>query len=327
MHTQTLNYGSMPSSSPASTTLKRHTTRVEELIGNTPLLEMRSITAHLPETIRIFAKAEWHNPGGSVKDRAALNIIRTAEADGILTPDKTILDSTSGNTGIAYAMLGAALGYQVKLFVPANASPERLSILKAYGVSLELTDPLEGSDGAIQEVRELAAREPDRYFYANQYDNPANWQAHYRTTGVEIWEQTQGQVTHFVAGLGTTGTFTGTSRRLKDFNPAIQAIAVEPDSPFHGLEGLKHMETAITPGIYDEALRDGKLAIGTEATYEMARRLAREEGYLVGISAASAMLGALQVADEVAQAGEVATIVTIFPDNAYKYLSETFWTN
>lgn len=327
IQTQVLNYGSMPSSSPAPTTLRQGTTRVEELIGNTPLLEMRNITAHLPKTVRVFAKAEWHNPGGSVKDRAALSIIRIAEADGTLTPNKTILDSTSGNTGIAYAMLGAALGYRVKLFVPANASPERLAILQAYGVSLELTDPLEGSDGAIQEVRELAARAPDRYFYANQYDNPANWQAHYQTTGVEIWEQTQGQITHFVAGLGTTGTFTGTSRRLKDFNPTIQTIAIEPDSPFHGLEGLKHMETAMTPGIYNAGLRDRKLEIGTEATYEMARRLAREEGYLVGISSASAMLGALQVADEVAQAGEIATIVTIFPDNAYKYLSETFWTN
>lgn len=326
MYTAINENGDMRSSSPTFTATQRGTARVEELIGNTPLLEMRNITAHLPENVRVFAKAEWHNPGGSVKDRAALSIIRTAEADGSLTTDKTILDSTSGNTGIAYAMLGAALGYRVKLFVPANASPERLSILQAYGVQLELTDPLEGSDGAIQGVRELAQREPNRYFYANQYDNPANWLAHYNTTGVEIWEQTQGQVTHFIAGLGTSGTLTGTSRRLKELNPVVQAIAIQPDTPFHGLEGLKHMDSAITPGIYDVNLPDRQLAIGTEETYDMARRLAREEGYLVGISSASAMLGALQVADEVAQAGEVATIVTLFPDNAYKYLSETFWT-
>jgi cysteine synthase B len=302
------------------------TDRVEALIGNTPLLSFQRITAHLPQYVQVLAKAEWHNPGGSVKDRAALNIINTAERNGSLTPGKTILDSTSGNTGIAYAMLGASRGYPVKLFVPANASPERLAILQAYGAQLELTDPLEGSDGAIEAVRDLAASEPDKYFYANQYDNPANWQAHYQTTGVEIWEQTGGRVTHFVAGLGTTGTFTGTSRRLKEFTPTLQAISVQPDSPFHGLEGLKHIPTALRPGIFDETLVDRNLGISTEATYEMARRLAREEGLLVGISSASAMLGALTIAEELAERGEAGVVVTLFPDNAYKYLTESFWT-
>ncbi|MBZ0318779.1 MAG: cysteine synthase family protein [Anaerolineae bacterium] len=299
--------------------------KLESLIGNTPLLGFSRINAHLPEDVQIFAKAEWQNPGGSVKDRAALNIILSAERDGLLTPSKTILDSTSGNTGIAYAMIGGARGYRVKLFMPANVSPERLQILQAYGVELVLTDPLEGSDGAITAVRELAAAKPSNYFYANQYNNPANWQAHYHTTAVEIWEQTDGQITHFLAGLGTTGTFTGTVRRLKELNPNIQAISIQPDSPFNGLEGLKHIPTAIRPGIYDEELVDANLEISTEATYVMARRLAREEGYLVGISSAAAMLGALQVAEAVADRGESAVIVTVFPDNAYKYLSESFW--
>jgi cysteine synthase B len=300
-------------------------TQLEQMIGNTPLLGFRSIPAHLPDNIAVYAKAEWANPGGSVKDRAAANIIRQAELDGELRPGMTILDSTSGNTGIAYAMLGAAKGYGVKLFVPGNASPERIAILRAYGAELVLTDPLEGSDGAILAVRELAEREPDQYFYANQYNNPANWQAHYHSTGVEIWEQTGGAVTHFVAGLGTTGTLTGTGRRLKDYDPGIQVIALQPDSPFHGLEGLKHMPTAITPGIYDEALHDRLIEINTEATYETARRLAREEGYLVGISAASAMTGAMVVAEELAASGQPGVVVTLFPDNAYKYLSESFW--
>lgn len=304
----------------------RSANRLEDLIGNTPLVGFRRITAHLPETIQIFAKAEWYNPGGSVKDRAALNIIQSAEKDGTLTPDKVILDSTSGNTGIAYAMIGAARGYKVRLFMPANVSPERMAILQAYGVELSLTDALEGSDGSILAVRELAANEPERYFYANQYNNPANWLAHYHSTGREIWEQSNGSVTHFVAGLGTTGTFIGTSRRLKEENPAIQSISVQPDSPFNGLEGLKHIATAIKPGIYDEAVADRDLGVSTEATYVMARRLAREEGYLVGISAAAALVGALQVAEELAEAGQAGVIVTIFPDNAYKYLSESFWT-
>jgi S-sulfo-L-cysteine synthase (O-acetyl-L-serine-dependent) len=255
-----------------------------------------------------------------VKDRAALNIIRKAEHAGHL-PGKIILDSTSGNTGIAYAMIGAAKGYPVKLFLPENASPERMSILRAYGVEIVLTDPLEGSDGAIRGVRELYKREPERYFYADQYNNPANWQAHYETTGVEIWQQTDGQVTHFVAGLGTSGTLMGTGRRLKEYRPEIQIISLQPDSPFHGLEGLKHMETAIKPGIYDEKLADRDIGISTEETYNMARRLAREEGLLVGISAATALVGSLRIAEELAGRGEGGVIVTLFPDNAYKYLS------
>ncbi len=298
---------------------------LENLIGNTPLLRFRSVTAHLPENIAIFAKAEWTNPGGSVKDRAAAEIIRSAEASGVLRPGKILLDSTSGNTGIAYAMLGAAKGYAVKLFVPANASPERIAILRAYGAELELTDPLEGSDGAIRAVRALANAEPDRYFFADQYNNPANWRAHYQTTGVEIWRQTEGTVTHFVAGLGTSGTLMGTGRRLKAYNPDVEIVALQPDSPFHGLEGLKHMETAIKPGIYDAFFPDRQITAETESTYTMARRLAREEGYLVGISAAAAMVGSLQLAGQLADEGRPAVIVTVFPDNAYKYLSEKFW--
>ncbi len=298
--------------------------RLEDLIGNTPLMSFERITSHLPSNIEIYAKAEWTNPGGSVKDRPALNIIREAEKAGHL-PGKTILDSTSGNTGIAYAMIGAAKGYKVKLFVPANVSSERLAILNAYGVELVLTDPLESSDGAIRGVRELYAREPEQYFYADQYNNPANWQAHYNTTGVEIWEQTAGRVTHFVAGLGTSGTLMGTGLRLKDYNPAVQVVALEPDTPFHGLEGLKHMESAIKPGIYDPNFADVTLGIGTEETYTMAKRLAREEGLLVGISAATAMLGSLRIAEQAAERGDSAMIVTLFPDNAYKYLSGSPW--
>jgi cysteine synthase B len=236
------------------------------------------------------------------------------------------VDSTSGNTGIAYAMIGAARGIPVKLFVPANASPERMAILRAYGVELELTDPLEGSDGAIVAVRELVEREPERYFYANQYDNPANPLAHYEGTGAEIWQQTGGQVSHFVVGLGTTGTLMGAGRRLKDYDPAIQVISLQPDSAFNGLEGLKHIATAIKPGIYDPTLADRDLPVSTEASYVIARRLAREEGYLVGISAAAALVGTLQVAEELAERGDPAVLVTVFPDNAYKYLSESFWT-
>ncbi|NDJ62985.1 MAG: cysteine synthase family protein [Chloroflexi bacterium] len=295
---------------------------VESLIGHTPLLSFRRITAHLPANVNIYAKAEWTNPGGSVKDRAAANIIRTAQQSGALRPGKVILDSTSGNTGIAYAMIGAAKGYRVKLFVPANASPERLAILRAYGAELALTDPLEGSDGALRAVRELAAAEPETYFYADQYNNPANWQAHYLATGVEIWEQTAGTVTHFVAGLGTSGTLMGTGRRLKDYNHDVQIVALQPDSPFHGLEGLKHMETAIKPGIYDEFFPDRQVGVSTEQTYALVRRLAREEGYLVGISAAAALVGSLMVAEDLAAAQQPGVIVTLFPDNAYKYLSD-----
>jgi len=299
---------------------------IEQQIGNTALLSFRRVTSHLPDNVKIFAKAEWMNPGGSVKDRPAYNIIRTAERDGRLTPDKIIMDSTSGNTGIAYAMIGAAKGYQVKLFLPENASPERIAILRAYGVDLEFTDPLEGSDGAIEAVRDLAKREPDKYFYANQYNNPANWQAHYYSTGIEIWNQTQGNITHFVAGLGTSGTLMGTGRRLREYSDDVKIISVQPDSPFHGLEGLKHMDSAIKPDIYDASFADADLVIRTEDSHEMARRLAREEGYLVGISAAANMVASMKVAEQIAERGEAGTVVTIFCDNAYKYLSEPFWT-
>jgi cysteine synthase B len=298
---------------------------IEAQIGNTPLLGFRRVTAHLPENVKILAKAEWQNPGGSVKDRAAREIVRQALADGRLGNGKILMDSTSGNTGIAYAMLGAAKGFKVKLFLPANASSERMQILKAYGVELVLTDPMEGSDGAIIAVRELAEQDPETYFYADQYNNPANWQAHYKTTGVEIWNQTQGRVSHFVAGLGTSGTLTGTGRRLKDYHSAIQIISAQPDTAFHGIEGWKHMATAIKPGIYDPFFADRDMGISTEESYDMARRLAREEGYLVGISAAAAMVAAIKVGEEAAARGEEAVIVTLFPDNAYKYLSESFW--
>ena len=302
-----------------------HSRDIERQIGNTPLLSFRRVTRHLPASLRIFAKAEWQNPGGSVKDRAALYIIRGAEAEGRLRPGKTILDSTSGNTGIAYAMIAAAKGYRVKLMLPENVSPERVAILRAYDVELVFTDPLEGSDGALQTVTELARRAPERYFYADQYNNPANVLAHYQGTGAEIWRQTRGGLTHFVAGLGTSGTLMGTGRRLKDYDPSVTVVSVEPDSPFHGLEGLKHMDTAIQPGIFQRGFADQRLSVRTEEAHAMALRLAREEGYLVGISAAAAMVGALRVAEGLAEREQPGTVVTLFPDNAYKYLSEAFW--
>ncbi|MFQ3611564.1 MAG: cysteine synthase family protein [Fimbriimonadales bacterium] len=306
-------------------------TDVVDLIGYTPLIRLRRVTAHLPDTVEVYGKAEWFNPGGSVKDRPAWNIVRTAIERGELTPDKRLLDATSGNTGIAFAMIGAALGFGVTLCMPANVSEERKRILKAYGAEVILTDPLESSDGAIRKARQLYAECPERYFYADQYNNPANWQAHYETTGVEIWHQTEGRITHFVAGLGTSGTFVGTTRRLREYNPNIRCISFQPDSPFHGLEGLKHMETAIVPGIYDPSLADQDLRIATESAYQMVKRLAREEGLLVGISAGAAVAMSLQVAEQVVQEaqqkGEVpqAVIVTILCDSADKYLSDPFW--
>jgi len=289
-------------------------------VGHTPLFPLRRIGAEFPQ-VEIYAKAEWFNPSGSVKDRAAREIILTAERSGELTPDRVLLDATSGNMGIAYATLGAARGYQVTLTMPANASRERIITLKALGVDLILTDPLDGTDGAQREARSLYAADPARYFYADQYNNQANWQAHYRTTGPEAWEQTAGRVTHFVAGLGTSGTMMGTGRCLRELNPDIELIAVQPDSPLHGLEGLKHMETAIVPGIFDQALPDRTLPVDTEETFRMARRLAREEGLFVGISAAAAALAATKIAAQIEQG----VIVTVFPDAALKYLSERFW--
>lgn len=289
-------------------------------IGWTPLLRLSRIMRDYPE-VAFYAKAEWANPGGSVKDRAALNIILEAERAGLLNRDKILLDSTSGNTGIAYGMICAARGYRLQLCMPANVSLERKRILAAYGAEVIYTDAAEGSDGALRQSRELYAENPDLYFYGDQYNNPANWQAHYRTTGVEILEQTEGRVTHFLAGLGTSGTFMGSSRRLKEFNPAIQCISVQPDSAFHGLEGLKHMPTAIRPGIYDPAFADENVQIGTEETYAMARRIAREEGLLVGISSAAAAVAATKVAERIRRG----VIVAIFPDSGSRYLSEEFW--
>lgn len=306
-------------------------TEIVDLIGYTPLIHLRRVARHLPERIEIYGKAEWFNPGGSVKDRPAWNIVRTAIERGELHAGKRLLDATSGNTGIAFAMIGAALGFGVTLCMPANVSPERKRILNAYGAEVILTDPLESSDGAIRKARQLYAECPERYYYADQYNNPANWKAHYETTGVEIWQQTEGRITHFVAGLGTTGTFVGVGRRLRDYNPTVQLIALQPDSPFHGLEGLKHLETAIVPGIYDPTLADETLEISTEDAYRMARRLAREEGLLVGVSAAAAVVGSLRVAERIVQTAERngaeprAVIVTILCDSADKYLSERFW--
>ena len=294
-------------------------------IGNTPLLRLGRV-ARAVEPAQVLAKAEWFNPGGSVKDRAAANIIKEAQRAGHLRAGMSLLDSTSGNTGIAYAMIGAAQGFPVTLCMPTNVSVERKQILHAYGADIVWTDPAEGSDGAIRKARELGAQHPDRYFYADQYSNPANWRAHYHGTADEIWQQTDGRVTHFVAMLGTSGTFVGTARRLKERNPAIRCISLQPDSPFHGIEGAKHMASALVPRIYDAGLADEDLPISTEASHAMARRLAREEGLLVGISAAAAVVGCLQVARRMSDAERRdAVIVTIFPDSGDKYLSERFW--
>jgi len=296
---------------------------VLDRIGNTPLLKLERIGKEFPN-IEFAAKAEWFNPGGSVKDRPALSMIRAGLASGAFRPGKTLIDATSGNTGIAYAMIGAALGYPVKLCLPDSASPERKRILRAYGAELVITPGDEGTDGAIRRVHEIVAGDPERYFYPDQYSNPANWQAHYRTTAREIWEQTEGRITHFVAALGTSGTFVGTSRRLKELNPKIRFISLQPDACFHGLEGWKHMATAIRPAIYDDTLADENLAIPTEEAYRMVKRLAREEGLLVSPSSAAALLGCFEVASRIPN-DERAIIVTVFPDSASKYLTEHFW--
>jgi cysteine synthase B len=293
---------------------------VLDMIGRTPLVRLEEFERETPG-VELYAKAEWQNPGGSVKDRAAARMILEGEASGRLTRGKTILDATSGNTGIAYAMVGAARGYSVKLCVPENASPERKLILRALGAELVLTNPLETTDGAIREARRLYAEDPERYFYPDQYSNDANWKAHYDTTAPEIIEQTSGRLTHFVAGLGTSGTFVGTGRRLRKHSPAITLISFQPNSPFHGLEGLKHMESAIVPAIYDPTLADQDLRIDTERAYRMVRRLAREMGLLAGISSGAAVAAMLDVATKL----KSGVVVTIFPDGAEKYLNESFW--
>jgi cysteine synthase B len=295
-----------------------------ERIGNTPLLRLDKVVRGL-EGVTLLAKAEWLNPGGSVKDRAASAMLREALAQGKLGPGKILLDATSGNTGIAFAMLGAERRIPVLLAMPSNVSPERKRILKAYGAHVDWTAPDVGSDGAIRRARELAGNDPARFCYMDQYSNDANWMAHYETTGPEIWRQTEGRVTHFVAGLGTSGTFMGTTRKLKEFNPAVQAISFQPDSPFHGLEGLKYMATSIVPAIYNPHLADGQMTVETEAAYEMVKQLARDEGLLVGISAAAAVVACMQIAREESTNGRRAVIVTVLPDSADKYLSERFW--
>src|ERR1700678_3745218 len=297
-------------------------TSILDRIGNTPLLRLDRLTAHLPG-ITLLGKAEWANPGGSVKDRAASSIVAAAEAKGLLA-GKHLLDATSGNTGIAYAMLGAAKGFPVTLCMPSNVSAERKRILSAYGANIVWTDPADGSDGAILKARELA-QDKSRYYYADQYGNQANWKAHYTTTANEIWKQTEGRMTHFLAGLGTSGTFMGTTRRLKELNPGIECIAMQPDSPFHGLEGLKYMATAIVPPIYDAGLADRQVQQSTEGAYEMAKHLGRTEGLLLCISAAAALAASLRIGEEVSRAGKNAVIVTILCDSADKYLSERFW--
>ena len=291
-------------------------------IGHTPLIRLRRVTADLPAQVEVFAKAEHLNPGGSVKDRAALSMILEGESSGRLRPGQIILDATSGNTGIAYAMIGAARGYTVALCLPKNASRERKRILTIYGAEIIETDPMQGTDGAQIKAREMAALEPEKYFYPDQYNNESNWRAHFEGTAPEIWEQTKGRVTHFLAGLGTSGTFTGVTRRLKTYRAEIRAISMQPDSPLHGLEGMKHMQTAIVPGIYDPSLADENVEVATEDAEEMTRRLAREEGLLVGISSGANVYAALRLAHRLAP-GSV--VVTILCDGGGRYLSERFW--
>ena len=313
---------------PATLTTTLGTTLLER-IGNTPMIRLDEITEHLPG-IQILGKAEWANPGGSVKDRAASFIIKDAISRGLIHPGdihgKGLIDATSGNTGIAYAMLGAALQFPVTLCMPSNVSPERKKYLAAYGARIIWTDPGQGSDGAIRMARKLVVEEPDRYFYADQYSNDQNWLAHYNTTANEIWAQTDQQITHFIAGLGTSGTFMGTTRRLREYNPDIRCISMQPDLPFNGLEGLKHMATAIVPRIYDPMLADENIPMETEKAYAMCLRLARKSGILVGVSAAANVATALQVAEREHAAGREAVIVTILCDSSEKYMSERFWT-
>ena len=309
-----------------SATQNLHATRLLDLVGNTPLIRLSRVEALSEKfpNVEFYAKAEWFNPGGSVKDRAAYAMIRDGIDRGALTTGKIILDATSGNTGIAYAMVGAALGFRVKLCLPTSASPERKQILAAYGVEIVYTPGDEGTDGAIRKVREIYAAEPQKYFYPDQYNNPANPLAHYNGTAREIWAQTEGRITHFIAGLGTSGTFVGTTRRLKELNPRVQCISVQPDSSFHGLEGLKHMETAIVPGIYDPKLADRDMGVETEPAQQLTKKLAREEGILAGVSAGAALRAGIDVAKRLPK-GEPAVIVMIFPDSGEKYLSERYW--
>lgn len=295
------------------------TDSVLSLVGNTPLVTLEHVVPN--PNVSVFAKAEWYNPGGSIKDRPALSMIREGERAGRLEKGKTIIDATSGNTGIAYAMMGAVLGYPVELVIPANVGIERKRIIQSYGALITFSDPLEGTDGAQEQVKAIVSNNPDRYFYPDQYNNPANWQAHYDSTGLEILQQTSGAVTHFVCGLGTTGTFVGTSRRLKEAHPAIQCISVQPDASFHGLEGLKHLPSAHIPGIYDANIVDENIEVATEEAHAMVKRLAREEGLLVGISSGAAAVAVLRIAEQI----EEGVIVTIFPDDATKYLSDKFW--
>ena len=294
---------------------------VLDLIGNTPLLAFRKITERLAPAVRVYAKAEWYNPGGSVKDRAAMAMILDGERRGLMTKDKVLIDATSGNTGIAYAMIAAERGYKCKLAMPKNASPERKQSLLAYGAELILTDPHESTDGAQRHVKQIVEEKPGKYFYPDQYNNDANWRAHHDTTAPEIWQQTGEEVTHFVAGLGTSGTFMGVTRRLKKFNPSIQCISMQPDSPLHGLEGMKHMASALVPGIYDPNLADENLEVSTEDAHMMCVRLAREEGIMVGVSSGANFVAAMRIAERLQQG----VVVTIFCDSAAKYLSETFW--
>jgi cysteine synthase B len=309
---------------PSLSAVRSQAERVLDTIGNTPLLRLEKISRPYAG-IEILGKAEFYNPGGSVKDRAALNMVLDGERSGKLNHNRVLLDATSGNTGIAYAMIGAVRGYQVKLCLPANASMERKRILKAYGAEMVFSDAAEGSDGAIRLVREVYNADPDRYFYPDQYNNPANWKAHFEHTGPEIIQQTGGQLTHFVTAMGTSGTFMGVTRRLRRDLPEVKCYSAQPSSGFHGLEGLKHMPTAIVPGIYDEKLADGNLGIETEDAYAMVRRMAREEGLLVGISSGCNVHAATLLARELAERGESATIVTMLCDSADKYLSEHFW--